>query len=64
MYIPDIASLLTVPFPVSPDEFIVAGYYAPGDGGGGTFVWIIPPIGGSIPPDDDGIIFYDAESTL
>ncbi|MBS1590417.1 MAG: hypothetical protein JST52_12470, partial [Bacteroidetes bacterium] len=62
MYFPDIATFLSsVSFPVTPDEFIIGGYFAPGDGGGGTFVWvpIPPPPPTIIPPDEDlGIIFY------
>src|SRR5690606_28622026 len=37
-------SLSTVPFPSVPaGEYVIGGYYAEGDGGGGTFVWIVNP---------------------
>lgn len=59
MYIDTIASLIAQnPVPLN-TEFIVGGFSKPGDGGGGTFIWI--PVN---PPnpfpllDDGGIILY------
>ena len=66
MYFPTIASFLsTIPFPVTPGEFIIGGYFSPGDGGGGTFIWVPIIPGGSImpPPEDLGIIFYHPSDT-
>jgi len=36
-------------------EFIVGGFYSPGDGGGGTFIWVTPLPSGFVP--DGGITF-------
>lgn len=56
MYFDSINDLITAYVSVAPTngEYIVAGYFAPGDGGGGTFVWVpdTTPLG-----DDGGIIF-------
>ncbi len=37
-------------------EFIIGGFYARGDGGGGTFIWIP----GATHPDPDGGIIFNA----
>lgn len=59
MYFPSIVGslgLVNQGFPVPLNtEFIVGGFYAPGDGGGGTFIWI-PPIPSGFSPDG-GITF-------
>jgi hypothetical protein len=60
MYIPDIQTLINQPSVASDPEFIVAGYYSPGDGGGGTFVWIVDI---SPPADDGGIILHPSLSS-
>ncbi|HYD21317.1 MAG TPA: hypothetical protein VEB40_07585 [Flavipsychrobacter sp.] len=58
MYFASIASLVAQPFPIPSTEFIVGGFYKPGDGGGGTFMWYEPPLGTTWPAQDLGIIFY------
>ena len=55
MYLPDInalRTLSTLPTPI--EEFVVAGYYTSGDGGGGTFTWVPNPLPPTPPPADDG----------
>ena len=57
MYFDSINALRTAfPTPSIPTngEYIVGGYAGPGDGGGGTFVWV-PATYATIQPDDDGI---------
>ncbi|MBS1645520.1 MAG: hypothetical protein JST36_10825, partial [Bacteroidetes bacterium] len=60
MYFETIA-LLTAQNPVPLNtEFIVGGFAAPGDGGGGTFIWI--DTGAPIPNPDGGITFNADDS--
>lgn len=57
MYLPNINSLKTInPLPNPLEEFIVAGHFTSGDGGGGTFTWV--PVSTQFPliSDDGGII--------
>ena len=57
MYFDSINALRTAfPTPNIPTngEYLVAGYAGPGDGGGGTFVWV-PATYAAIKDDDDGI---------
>lgn len=62
MYLETIADLLALPFPIPPNtEFIVGGFYKAGDGGGGTFIWVLNNV---IPHDldeDGGIVFYSLD---
>ncbi len=57
MYISDINTLITLPTPSGAGEYVVAGFYAPGDGGGGTFVWIPDSVAPAL-PKDEGIVWY------
>ncbi|MBS1775058.1 MAG: hypothetical protein JSS64_02120 [Bacteroidetes bacterium] len=59
MYIPDINTLIHLT-PTVAEEYVVAGFYSPGDGGGGTFIWepINPPGSITPPKEDKGIVFY------
>lgn len=41
-------------------EYIVGGYFAVGDGGGGTFVWVLTSP--TLPPADDGGIIIQLDS--
>ena len=59
MYLLTVADFSTVPFPIPAEEFVVAGYYAEGDGGGGTFVWVPQ----AIQNGDDGIVFLHPNDT-
>lgn len=72
MYLPNIAAFSTVPYTpgpptgppilVAPDEFVVAGYYSEGDGGGGTFVWVPTAVSSSLL--DGGVAFpHPADSS-
>jgi hypothetical protein len=53
--VPNIAALRALPAPAAATIIHVAGYHAPGDGGGGTFVWTAQfrPNADSL-PDDGG----------
>lgn len=54
MYLSDIYALRAISsLPPTMEEFIVAGYYKSGDGGGGVFTWVPNT---TPPADDHGII--------
>lgn len=63
MYLPDINSLRNLPYPFPVEEYIIAGYFTSGDGGGGTFTWVVPPTGVSVPIDDKGIIIRNLNNS-
>ena len=58
----DPGSGFTGPFSTT-TEYIVAGFFVPGDGGGGTFIWIEPSVGTPWPAEDRGIILYNTNNT-
>jgi hypothetical protein len=63
MYLPDINALRAITvLPTPMEQFIVAGFFTSGDGGGGTFTWVDLSVSPLL-QDDAGIAIWPMPST-